>query len=92
MSEVRLLKPEEIGLTEKVQAFEDGLRTEAKSGSYEWWYFDSKYADGSSLVIIFFTKHVTSFSSKFKPYVSLNYISPNGKRDLVRFPDEGIGR
>ena len=79
MSEVRLLKPEEIGLTEKVQAFEDGLRTEAKSGSYEWWYFDSKYADGSSLVIIFFTKHVTSFSSKFKPYVSLNYISPNGK-------------
>ena len=79
MREVRLLKPQEIGLTETVQAFEDGIRTEAKSGSYEWWYFDSKYADGSSLVIIFYTKPVTSFAKKFKPFVSLNYVSPNGK-------------
>lgn len=43
------------------------------------WYFDSKYADGSSLVIIFYTKHVTSFSKNYKPFVSLNYINPNGK-------------
>ena len=53
MKEVRLLKPEEVGLTEKIQLFEDGLRTEAKRGSYEWWCFDSKFPDGSSLVIIF---------------------------------------
>ena len=79
MIEVRLLKPEELGLTNKIQKFEDGLRTEPKSGSYEWWYFDSKYPDGSSLVIIFYTKHVTSFAKKFKPFVSLNYINPNGK-------------
>lgn len=79
MGEVRLLKPRELGLTEKVQVFEDGIRTEAKSGSYEWWYFDSKYSDGSSLVIVFFTKPVTSFAKGLKPYVSLNYISPNGK-------------
>ena len=51
MRKVRLLKPEELGLSEKIQKFEDGLRTEPKSGSYEWWYFDSKYPDGSSLVI-----------------------------------------
>ena len=69
MSQVKLLKPEEVGLTEKIQIFEDGLRTEAKSGSYEWWYFDSKYADGSSLVIVVFTKPVTSFAKAFKPYV-----------------------
>lgn len=79
MGEVRLLKPEELGLTAEIQKFEDGLRTEAKSGSYEWWYFDSKYADGSSLVIIFYTKHVTSFAKDFKPFVSLNYIHPNGR-------------
>jgi len=79
MSEVRLLKPSELGLTEEVQKFEDGIRTEAKTGSYEWWYFDSKYADGSSLVIVFFTKPVTSFAKGFKPYVSLNYIDPNGR-------------
>ena len=79
MSEVKLLQPSELGLTDKIQMFEDGLRTEAKSGSYEWWYFDSKYADGSSLVIVFYTKHVTSFANGFKPFVSLNYINPNGK-------------
>ena len=79
MSEVRLLKPDELGLTDKVQKFEDGLRTEPKSGSYEWWYFDSKYPDGSSIVIVFYTKHVTSFAKRFKPFVSLNYINPNGK-------------
>lgn len=79
MSEVRLLKPEEIGLTETVEVFEDGLRTEEKRGNYEWWYFDSKYPDGSSLVIIFFTKHVTSMSKKFQPYVTLDYVHPSGK-------------
>jgi len=79
MGEVRLLKPAELGLTENVQIFEDGLRSEEKSGNYEWWYFDSKYADGSSLVIVFFAKHVTSFAKNFKPYVSLNYINPIGK-------------
>ena len=79
MSEVRLLKPEEMGLKKEVQIFEDGLRTEEKSGNYEWWYFDSKYADGSSLVIVFYTKPVTSFGKRFQPHVSLNYVNPNGK-------------
>ena len=79
MGNVRLAKPGEIGLTNQVQLFEDGLRTDKQSGNYEWWYFDSKYADGSSLVIVFFTKPVTSFAGDFKPYVSLDYVSPNGK-------------
>ena len=79
MSDVRLLKPWELGLKEKVEKFEDGLRTEPKSGSYEWWYFDSKYPDGSSLVIVLYTKHVTSFAKDFKPFASLNYTSPSGK-------------
>ena len=79
MSEVRLLKPEELGLKKEIQVFEDGLRTEAKAGNYEWWYFDSKYADGSSLVIIFFTKPVTSNSKKYKPHVTLSYTSASGE-------------
>ena len=35
MRGVRLLKPKELGLAEKVQKAEDGLRTEPRSGSYE---------------------------------------------------------
>jgi hypothetical protein len=79
MRNVRFLKPNELGLTDKVQLFEDGLRSGKKSGNYEWWYFDSKYPDGSSLVIIFYTKPVTSFKGGYKPYVSLDYVNPNGK-------------
>lgn len=79
MGTVRLLKPNEIGLKDEIQVFEDGLRTVEASGNYEWWYFDSKYSDGSSLVIIFYTKPVTSFAKGFQPFVSLNYVNPNGK-------------
>jgi len=79
MSEVRILKPCELNMHDKVQIYEDGLRTEEKSGNYEWWYFDSKYPDGSSLVIVFFTKHVTSFGKNFRPYVSLDYVNPDGR-------------
>ena len=75
---VNLLKSTELGLKNEIQIFEDGLRTTEKSGNYEWWYFDSKYEDGSSLVIIFYTKPVTSFKGQFQPFVSLNYIHPNG--------------
>ena len=79
MGEVRLRKPAELGLTDSVQPFEDGLRTVQRSGNYEWWYFDSKYADGSSLVIVFYTKPVTSFAKGFKPFVSLNYTGSDGR-------------
>ena len=78
MGQVRLLKPNELGLEDEIQIFEDGLRTNSKSGNYEWWYFDSKYEDGSSLVIIFFSKPVTSMKSGFSPYVSFDYIGSNG--------------
>ena len=85
MGEVRLLKPREVGLTDAIQLFEDGLRTEAKSGNYEWWYFDSKYEDGSSLVIVFFSKPVTSMGAAFQPYVSLDYVHPNGTEIHTKF-------
>ena len=88
MSEVRLLKPCELNMSDQVQIYEDGLRTEEKSGNYEWWYFDSKYPDGSSLVIVFFTKHVTSFGKKFRPYVSLDYVNPDGREVHTVFTSE----
>lgn len=88
MQDVRLMKSYEVGLSDEIQKFEDGLRTEEKSGNYEWWYFDSKYSDGSSLVIIFFTKPVTSLSKKNKPYVSFDYVSPTGKEIHTTFKSD----
>ncbi len=77
--DVRIKFPAEMGLGDTVESFEDGLRTTAKRGNYEWWYFDSKYPDGSSLVIVFFTKPVTSLAGKYEPYVSLDYIGADGR-------------
>ncbi len=77
--EVRIKTPEEMGLEKTVQPFEDGMRSGTKRGNYEWWYFDSKYPDGSSLVIIFFSKPVTSLKNKLEPYVSLDYIGADGQ-------------
>ena len=57
---------QKMGLTRnKIELWEDGMRTDGSKGTYEWWYFDSKYADGSSLVIVFYTKPVTSFAKAF---------------------------
>src|SRR3954462_13311559 len=35
---------------------EDGMRTTGEKDSYEWWYFDAHLDDGSSLVVVFYTK------------------------------------
>ncbi len=75
---VRIKPSQKIGLQQQVMPFEDGIRTIAKSGNYEWWYFDYKSPDGSSLVIVFYTKPVTSMKGKLEPYVSLNYIGADG--------------
>ena len=78
MYKVRLVNSHEIGLKDNIELFEDGYRTIEKSGNYEWWYLDSKYPDGSSLVNMFFTKPITSLSKKNRPYVTLDYKNPNG--------------
>ncbi|MBQ8425407.1 MAG: hypothetical protein IJX17_05245, partial [Clostridia bacterium] len=38
----------------EVEIWEDGMRTDGSKGTYEWWYFDSHYPDGTILVIFFF--------------------------------------
>ena len=33
---------QKLGLTRnKVEIWEDGMRTDGSKGTYEWWYFDS---------------------------------------------------
>ena len=73
---VKIKTAQEMGLSNEVAVFEDGLRTGAQSGNYEWWYTDCKFPDGSSLVIIFFSKPVTSMANHFQPYVSFDFLSP----------------
>src|SRR6202790_4999959 len=56
----------------RIEAFEDGMRTEGGPGGYEWWNFDSHLSDGSSLVIVFFTKEMMNPGGKLAPLVTLS--------------------
>ena len=32
------------------------MRTDGSKGTYEWWYFDSTYPDGTKLVLQYYSK------------------------------------
>lgn len=74
-----------------IDVFEDGMRTRGGPGSYEWWYFDAHLNDGSSLVIVFYTKPQLNPAGELAPFASLEldrpgqppirveaHVSPNG--------------
>lgn len=67
-----------LNITNEIKIWEDGHRTNGKIGEYEWWYFDSKLDDGSSLVIIFFTNPITTYGTGYAPYVSFDLKRPDG--------------
>ena len=48
-----------LGLNrDKVEAWEDGLRTDGSSGDYEWWYFDSHLEGGANLCLLYTSRCV----------------------------------
>lgn len=70
-----------LGITKgPVEPFEDGMRTTGKSGNYEWWYFDSRLEDGSTLVIAFYTKSPLNPNTGLQPQVSFNLDRPDGTK------------
>ena len=73
------------GLTDRVEIWEDGLRANTGRGSFEWWYFDAHFDDGSTAVIVFMTKPILERKGPLKPGVSMTITRPDGVK-LVRFP------
>ncbi len=69
-----------LGLTEGViNVMEDGLRTNAAQGSFEWWYLDCHLDDGSKLIITFYTKPPNVAASRpLMPFVSFLLDRPDG--------------
>jgi hypothetical protein len=56
-----------------VEQWEDGTRTNSgEKGTYEWWYFDSHMDDGTSLVLVFYTKHMMSPEGPPEPHVTIS--------------------
>lgn len=64
-----------------IAQWEDGTRTNSgEKGTYEWWYFDSHLEDGTSLVIVFYTKPMMSPETAADPHVTLNLTGPGGEK------------
>ena len=70
-----------FGLTRnKVEIWEDGMRTDGSKGTYEWWYFDSSYADGTKLIIFFFSKSPIEVDGPVKPMSTIELTLPDGRK------------
>jgi hypothetical protein len=70
----------DLGLDpDSVAAWEDGLRTDTAAGSYEWWYFDAHLDDGSSLVIVFYTKNPLTPDRPLEPFVAVHLDRPDAE-------------
>lgn len=63
-----------------VELWEDGMRTDGSKGTYEWWYFDSHYPDGTILVIFFFSKSPIQVNGPIKPMATIELTLPNGTK------------
>jgi hypothetical protein len=55
-----------------VAPWEDGARTDNRRGTYEWWYFDAHLDDGSSLVVVFMNKDLTSPNDPLTPTIRID--------------------
>jgi len=55
------------------------MRTTGEKDTYEWWYFDTHLDDGSSLVVVFYTKpFIGGVGKGLAPYVSVELDRPDG--------------
>lgn len=62
----------------RIAPWEDGMRTDGGAGTFEWWYFDANLADGSKLVITFYTKDFSDVSGPLAPIVSVEFDRADG--------------
>jgi hypothetical protein len=62
-----------------IAPWEDGERESADSGQFEWWYFDAHLDDGTTDVVVFYTKSPTDPGSNLAPLVTINLTLPEGR-------------
>ena len=70
---------QKMGLTRNViHEWEDGMRTDGSKGTYEWWYFDSHYPDGTKLIIFFYSKSPIEVNGPIKPMSTMELTFADG--------------
>ena len=72
---------QKMGLTRnRVELWEDGARVDGSKGTYEWWYYDSHYPDGTILVIFLDSKNPISVDGPIKPMSTMELTLPDGTK------------
>ena len=72
-----------FGIEKTPNFTEDGIRTHGGKGTFEWWYTDVTFEDGTAVVVIFFTKNYFDTPGPAWPTVDFEIVDPNGKRTNV---------
>ena len=77
---------------DEIAVWEDAARTDGRSGTYEWWYFDAHLDNGAKLVAIFMTKDLSMPKKPLSPVIRLNLDLPDGRSySFIRdFPAESF--
>jgi hypothetical protein len=68
-----------IGITNEPAIWEDGMRTHGREGTYEWWYFDAEYTDGTKIVVVFYTKYQFDLKGEACPTIRFDLTLPDGR-------------
>ena len=72
---------ESMGLIRNVvQPWEDGMHTDGSKGTYEWWYSDAHFPDGTIMVVIFFSKSPIEVNGPIKPQATIEITLPDGTK------------
>jgi hypothetical protein len=66
------------GLPPTPEPWEDGMRTDPTPNTFEWWYFEGIFDDGSNAEITFFTKPWVESPLPMDPSIAFSVTSPNG--------------
>lgn len=63
-----------------VEPWEDGYRTKDKPDTFEWWYFDAEFDDGSTAVVTYSSRPANNPSGKLRPTLLLIMKSSEGEK------------
>lgn len=70
---------QKLGITpDQICEWEDGMRTNGQANSFEWWYFDAKLEDHTTLVIVFYTKNILKVHTSIKPMITITLTDESG--------------
>jgi hypothetical protein len=64
---------------DRVEIWENGMRTDGGEGSYEWWYCDYIFSDGTVVNVAFYTKLLFDTYGAETPLATINIIYPYGR-------------